>query len=74
MPSEAAVQLKNVNPLGAVDLPLIGRTLEPGEVFEVDDKVGKALLKQDGNYAEATKTEAKVADKAAAAAEKESTS
>lgn len=27
--------LKNTNPLGAVDLPLIGRTLEPGEEFEV---------------------------------------
>ena len=74
MPSEAAVQLKNINPLGAVDLPLIGRTLEAGEVFDVPDKVGNALLKQVGNYAEASKTEAKVADKAAAAAEKESTS
>ena len=68
------MQLKNVSPLGAVDLPLIGRTLEAGEVFDVPDKVGNALLKQVGNYAEASKTEAKVADKAAAAAEKESTS
>lgn len=53
----STVQLRNVNPLGAVDLPLIGRqdgtgehagaegvgALEPGEVFEVDAKVaGKA--------------------------------
>jgi hypothetical protein len=67
------MQLKNVNPLGAVDLPLIGRSLEAGEVFEVPDKVGKELLKQVGNYAEPTKTEAKVADKAAATAEKAST-
>jgi hypothetical protein len=44
------VQLRNTNPLGAVDLPLIGRTLEAGEVFEVDDKAGKRLLEQVGNY------------------------
>jgi len=51
MPWEGdAMQLKNVNPLGAVDLPLIGRTLESGEVFEVDDKTGKHLLEQAGNY------------------------
>jgi hypothetical protein len=70
---EAAVQIKNVNPLGAVDLPLIGRSLEAGEVFEVPDKVGKELLKQVGNYEEPTKTEAKAADKAAVQAEKEAT-
>lgn len=27
--------LKNTNPLGAVDLPLIGRTLDAGEEFDV---------------------------------------
>jgi hypothetical protein len=42
------MRLRNTNPLGQVDLPLIGRQgeplgeegvgcLEPGEVFEVDD-------------------------------------
>ncbi|MFQ6170368.1 hypothetical protein ACK8HX_02075 [Oryzobacter sp. R7] len=31
------MKLRNINPLGAVDLPLVGRVLEPGEVFEVDD-------------------------------------
>jgi len=46
------MHLKNVNPLGAVDLPLIGRTLEPGEVFEVTDAHGKHLLEQAGNYVE----------------------
>lgn len=35
----ATVKFKNVNPLGAVDLPLIGRTLEAGEVFEVDASI-----------------------------------
>jgi hypothetical protein len=70
---EAAVQIKNVSPLGGIDLPLIGRSLEAGEVFEVPDKVGKELLKQVGNYEEPTKTEAKAADKAAVQAEKAST-
>jgi hypothetical protein len=42
--------LKNTNPLGAVDLPLIGRTLEPGEEFEVSDEVAEQLLLQVGNY------------------------
>lgn len=53
MPLEAAVKLKNTNPLGAVDLPLIGRTLEAGEVFDVPDAVaGRApstSQDEDGN-------------------------
>jgi hypothetical protein len=32
------MRLRNINPLGEVDLPLIGRSLAPGEEFEVDDK------------------------------------
>jgi hypothetical protein len=32
----ATVRLRNVSPLGALDLPLIGRTVEAGEVFDVD--------------------------------------
>lgn len=55
------MRLRNINPLGAVDLPLIGRQgepfgeegvgcLEPGEVFEIDDERGNALLEQVGNY------------------------
>lgn len=45
----AIVRLRNINPLGRVDLPLIGRQgedegegvacLEPGETFEVDAKL-----------------------------------
>ncbi len=52
--------LRNINPLGRVDLPIVGREgdvpgkgvgcLEPGEVFETTAKVGKALLEQVGNY------------------------
>lgn len=63
--------LRNVNPLGGVDLPLIGRSLEAGEEFEVtDEQAGKApivnkdgevtdlgsgLLSQVGNYELVTK-------------------
>lgn len=46
--------LKNTNPLGVVDLPLIGRTLQAGEEFEVSDDHAKKLLKQKGNYAPVT--------------------
>ena len=46
------MRLRNVNPLGEVDLPLIGRSLEAGEEFEVDDETGAALLEQVGNYEE----------------------
>lgn len=45
----ATVRLRNINPLGRVDLPLIGRQgddegegvacLEPGEEFEIDAKL-----------------------------------
>lgn len=42
--------LRNTNPLGAVELPLIGRQLDAGETFEVDDATAKALLEQTGNY------------------------
>ena len=42
--------LRNVNPLGEVDLPLIGRTLAAGEEFEVPDSQAEVLLEQVGNY------------------------
>lgn len=51
MPLEGLVKLRNTSPLGAVDLPLIGRTLAAGEEFDVPDKQGAALLEQTGNYA-----------------------
>lgn len=54
------MKLRNVNPLGRVDLPIARREgdvegegrgcLEPGEVFEVPDDIGAALLAQVGNY------------------------
>ena len=53
------MKLRNVSPLGALDFPLIGRVLEPGEVFEVDDETGKALLDQAGNFEAAPKEKTK---------------
>jgi hypothetical protein len=50
------IKLVNTNPLGAIDLPILGRTIEAGEEFEVTADLGKALLKQIGNYAEAKTT------------------
>lgn len=44
------MKLRNVSPLGHLDFPLIGRVLEPGEEFDVDDKIGAALLDQPGNF------------------------
>lgn len=38
----AVVRLKNINPLGAVYEAAIGRVLEPGEEFEVDESAAGA--------------------------------
>ena len=47
-------KLRNINPLGAVDLPLIGRSLEAGEEFDCTAEQAKHLLEQAGNYQLAT--------------------
>lgn len=44
------MKLRNVNPLGEVDVPLLGRVLAAGEEFEVSDETGAHLLEQVGNY------------------------
>lgn len=31
------MKLRNISPLGELDLPLVGRVLAPGEIFDVDD-------------------------------------
>lgn len=53
------MKLRNINPLGEVELPLIGRTLAAGEVFDVSDEDGAALLDQPSNYERATATKEK---------------
>lgn len=44
------MNLRNVNPIGDVDLPIVGRVVTAGEVFTVPDDIGTALLDQVGNY------------------------
>ena len=43
-------RLVNINPIGAVELPLIGRVIEAGEEFEVPDDAAAVLLEQVDNY------------------------
>jgi hypothetical protein len=43
-------KLRNINPLGDVDVPLIVRSLKAGEEFECSDAVAARLLEQVGNY------------------------
>ena len=43
--------IKNVSPLGELDVPLLGRFLDYGEEIEVSDEVAERLLPQAENYA-----------------------
>ncbi|MHA7275365.1 hypothetical protein ACX80O_02360 [Arthrobacter sp. Hz1] len=47
--------LRNKSPLGAIDLPLIGRTLEACEKFEVSEDLAKQLLEQPDVFARVAK-------------------
>ncbi|MGZ6788380.1 MAG: hypothetical protein ACXVGQ_00350 [Mycobacteriaceae bacterium] len=53
------MRLRNTNPLGEVDLPLIGRSLTAGEEFDISDEDGAALLEQAGNYEQVTQKASK---------------
>ena len=46
----ATVRLRNCNPLGAVDLPLLGLLLEAGAEFDCPADLAPGLLEQVGNY------------------------
>ena len=60
-------KIKNVSPLGALDVPLLRAVLEPGQVIDVTDDQAAALLLQPGNYEPADKAaKALAADLAAA--------
>lgn len=43
--------IKNVSPLGELDVPLLGRFLDAGEEVEVSDEAAERLLPQAANYA-----------------------
>lgn len=42
--------IKNVSPVGALDVPLIGRTVEAGEVVEVSAEAAALLTAQPDNF------------------------
>ena len=42
--------IKNVSPLGELDVPLLGRFIEHGEEFEVSEDQAERLLPQAENY------------------------
>ena len=47
------VKVKNVSPLGDLDVPALRRIVAAGEVVEVDDELGANLLEQSANWAPA---------------------
>lgn len=44
-------QIQNVSPLGAIEVPLLGRILDAGEIVDVSPEHADILLEQPGNYA-----------------------
>ena len=69
------MKIRNISPLGRVDVPLLRRQgdiegegrvcLEPGEVIDVPDELGAVLLEQTTNF-EAVADEPRTARKEAA--------
>ena len=48
--------LKNVSPIGALDIPLVGKVVEANEEFEVPSDVAEVLLGQPDNFQAVTKS------------------
>lgn len=48
--------IKNVSPVGALDIPLIGRVVEADEEFEVPASVAEVLLGQPDNFQSVSKS------------------
>lgn len=46
--------LKNISPYGALDIPLLGRVVEAGEVFDVTPEQARHLAGQDENFEKVT--------------------
>ena len=51
-----ATKFKNVSPLGALDVPALGKIVQPGEVFEVDATLVQSFADQPGNFEPVTST------------------
>lgn len=50
-----SIKVKNISPFGHLDVPLLGRVVEAGEVFEALDEEAALLLVQPFHYAPADK-------------------
>ncbi|ALV43119.1 hypothetical protein AU252_19765 [Pseudarthrobacter sulfonivorans] len=48
-------KLKNISPLGALDVPLLRRVVDAGEVFDTTEDQARVLLLQSDNYQPADK-------------------
>lgn len=49
-PEPQTVRLRNINPIGAVDIPALGLSVDAGAEFDVPSEVAAVLLEQTGNY------------------------
>lgn len=53
-------KVKNVSPLGDLDVPALGLTVKAGETIEVTEEAAKSLLEQLTNWVPADKAAASV--------------
>ncbi|MEB0286161.1 hypothetical protein QN355_06310 [Cryobacterium sp. 10S3] len=44
-------KLRNVSPIGALDIPALGRIIAGGETFDVPDELLASFTEQTANYA-----------------------
>ena len=49
--------IRNISPLGALDVPLLGRVVDAGEAVEVTDEQAAQLLPQAANWEPVEETE-----------------
>jgi hypothetical protein len=53
-------QIKNISPLGDVDVPALGLSVKAGETIEVADNAAASLLEQTDNWAPADRAAASI--------------
>jgi hypothetical protein len=51
-----SVKVKNISPFGHLDIPLVGRVVEAGEVFDATEDQASQLLAQPFHYAPGDKS------------------
>jgi hypothetical protein len=53
-------KIRNISPLGDVDVPALGLSVKAGETIEVSDEAAASLLEQTENWAPADKAAASI--------------